>query len=187
MQKDWVTFYNENKAPLGASSFACFVKDMHLDGVSTIVDLGSGNGRDTYTLAMLNREGAITIGIDPCARPRDSFGAAFIQSPWGNQIPIIREASMVYSRFFLHAVPFEDTVAIISCTKKYFCAEARAVGDTPQLYPEHKRYFVDGDELLHALYMRDFEILHYEKRRGLAPYKNEDPLVVRVIAKRKHV
>jgi len=148
--------------------------------VETVVDLGSGNGRDTYALAA----GYHAIGIDPGTLPEDAGSAQFHMKPWKDALDIIRTSDLVYSRFFLHAVPDTDIDMIVANTPKYFAAEARAIGDEPKVYPEHERHFVDGNELLYTLAANGFEILHFEKRRGLAPYKDEDPLLVRVVAKK---
>lgn len=184
VEKNWVEFYQSNLAPgMEPSKFADFIVDFGFDDVKGVVDLGSGNGRDTYRLGQLFDE---VFGIDPYVKPNDLEPAHiyFIQNYWENEKDIIRNAHMVYSRFFLHAIETKDIEKILDLTTGYFCAEARSIGDKPVLYPEHKRNFVDGDWLLFQMILRGFKILFYQKSRGLAEYKNEDPLVIRVIAKK---
>jgi tellurite methyltransferase len=180
MQKNWITFYENKKAPLEPSSFAKFILDREIPG-DTLIDLGSGNGRDTYALA--NRYKA--RGVDPATFPDRTDWACFARAPWQSMAEEIKQADIVYSRFFLHSITPEEVAEIIRLTPRYFIAEARHVGDNPAVYPEHERHYVDGQLLLDILADNGFVVHFYEMGRGLAPYKNEDPLLMRVIAKRK--
>jgi hypothetical protein len=108
----------------------------------------------------------------------------FEQKPWSEAKDLIAQADVVYSRFFLHSISNDEITEIVKLTRGYFCAEARAIGDQPVVYPEHDRNYIDGEWLRNTLIENGFEIEHYEVARGLAPYKDEDPLLVRIIAKR---
>ena len=180
MQKNWITFYENKKAPLEPSSFAKFIMKRGVPG-NDLIDLGCGNGRDTYHLA--DRYSA--LGVDPATCPDKVGWARFTQAPWQSMAEKIKLADIVYSRFFLHSIPPEEVAEIIRLTPRYFVAEARHVGDSPAVYPEHERHYVDGQLLLDILADNGFVVHFYEMGRGLAPYKNEDPLLMRVIAKRK--
>lgn len=174
MQKNWVEFYAKNEAPTEPSSFARFVMDRGLPG-STLVDLGSGNGRDTRLLATRYK----ACGIDPNSQNIES-----VKSSWQDAKLLIANADIVYSRFLLHAIPFDEVMEIIRLTSGYFVAEARAVGDQPRIYPEHERHYVDGQKLLTFLLDSGFIVQFYEVGQGLAPYRNEDPMLIRIIAKK---
>ena len=63
-------------------------------------------------------------------------------------------------------------------------AECRAKGDKPKIFKNHKRNFIDGDVLLNLLHKQNFKILFFKVSKNLAKYKGEDPLIIRVIAKR---
>ena len=182
MQKNWITFYENKKAPLEPSSFAKFILKWGVPG-NDLIDLGCGNGRDTYALA----ERYSALGVDPANCPERTGWARFTKAPWQSMIKQITQAEIVYSRFFLHSIPPEEVAEIIRLTPRYFVAEARHVGDVPKVYPDndHERHYVDGQWLLDVLADNGFVVHFYEMGRGLAPYKDEDPLLVRVIAKRK--
>lgn len=177
MQKDWIKFYKENQAPTEPSTFARFVMEKNLPG-DTLVDIGSGNGRDTYFLG----EKYIATGIDPNCEPETTARAGFIKDKVSPSL--VADADIVYSRFFLHTISADEISELLFNTKKYFCAEARVEGDEPMLYPEHERNFINGEWLLDRLISQNFEVLYFEKARGLAPYKGEDPFLLRVIAKK---
>lgn len=180
MQKNWIKFYENKKAPQEPSSFAKFMLKCGVPG-NDLIDLGCGNGRDTYYLA--DRYSA--LGIDPATCPEKVGWARFVKATWQEKAELIKQADIVYSRFFLHSIPQEDVAEIIRLTPRYFVAEARHVGDSPAVYPEHERHYIDGQWLLDVLADNGFVVHFYEMGRGLAPYKDEDPLIVRVIAKRK--
>ena len=177
MKKDWKSFYEKDGAPHEPSSFAKFFMEQNIEG-NKLVDLGCGNARDTAYLG----EKYKAYGVDQ----NGPVNMNIYRYNWKDAMPLIFNADIVYSRFFLHAISELEMNTIITRTEKYFVAEARAVGDKPVLYPKHKRFFVDGDKLIRTLQRNNFDILYYQKGSGLAKYKDEDPLVVRVIAVRKN-
>lgn len=179
MQKDWLKFYKDGEVPKEPSSFAQFIATKKIPG-KTLIDVGCGNGRDTYFLGTKYE----ALGIDPNCKPDDTILAEFRQKDFLDEIKLIRTKDIVYSRFFLHTVTWLDLDTLVANTTGYFVAEARAKGDMPVLYPQHNRYYVDGNILLDTLMVHGFEIEYFEKGRGLAPFKEEDPLLIRVIAKR---
>jgi len=178
-QKDWKSFYKKGEAPTEPSSFAEFILKKGIKG-KTLVDVGCGNGRDTYYLAKKYK----AIGIDYNTLPRQKNRAKFIINSWEGELKEIRQHDIVYSRFFLHTLPIKKVEKLIKNSKKYFVAEARAEGDVPKLYPEHARHFVCGICLAKILSKNGFAIEYFDIDKGLAKYKKEDPLVIRIIAKR---
>jgi len=176
----WKKFYKTKSLTKSASPFATFVVNFNLQG-KTAIDLGCGNGRDTYLLSTTYN----TTGIDPnfCySGLKDKEVTTYLKKGWDDVD--LGKFDIVYSRFFIHAIPESDVYEIMKRTKGYFVAEARAVGDIPTLYPDHKRYFIDGEKLLTRAIAMGFEIIHYEKGYGMAKYRGEDPLVIRLIAKK---
>ncbi len=160
----WKEFYKKPHIST-PTDFAKFVIKRLPKG--TLIDVGSGNGRDTK---FFKKNGFDAVGYD---------------TAFDKTIPNFSAYDIVYSRFFLHVIPTKKVRKLISQTKGYFVAEARIVGDEPVLYKNHKRYFVRSQWLLNYLSIMGFRITYFEEGRGLAKYKNEDPLVMRVIAKRK--
>ncbi len=182
MQKDWGAFYQKKEAPSAPSSFCEFVLSRNLNGHS-LVDAGCGNGRDSEHLA----ERYQVIGIDPFAPTNEGKRATYQQKNLEDSWNLVKAADIVYSRFFLHAVDWGSVSEIFHLSTGYVCAEARALGDQPLLYPQHERHFIDGNELVQAALGAGHEILFFELGRGLAVYKNEDPLVVRIITKKREL
>jgi hypothetical protein len=176
---NWDDFYNKNLAPTEPSDFAKFVMSLKLDAQSA-VDLGCGNGRDTRLLDSRYR----TVGIDPAGRD-DIFNLPILLRAGAKESTrVISAADLVYSRFFLHSVDEATEDAVLDATKRYFCAEARIIGDEPKIYADHERRFVDGQKLLSKAISKGFRVLHYREGRGMAKYRDEDPLVCRIILER---
>ena len=93
-------------------------------------------------------------------------------------------ADVIYSRFLLHAVSNKEIIKLIKWSKNYFIAEFRIVGDEPVIYQDHKRNLINLGWLINKLLENNFEILKLKVGRGMAKYKNEDPLVARVYARK---
>lgn len=179
----WQSFYESVKLGLTPSSFAkffvSFAKRNNLEG-KKLIDVGCGNGRDLFYLTKTFE----ATGVDwVCALNSPHF----VQIDIFNNLKILEDKDIVYSRFFLHCVSDDQIKLLVDNTKEYFVAEARANGDTPVIYPEHKRNFITPAMILTLLMSSGFEIEYFVKERGVSFYKNEDPLVIRVIAKRCNI
>jgi len=171
----WEAFYKKNTV-LGPSSFATFVLPF-LKG--TTVELGCGNGRDTHFFAQNKVD---ILGVDSAFEGRgivqeDVF--SFIQ----------REVSpdYVYTRFFWHSIDWETQLEILKWTKDYIFIEARTTKDiqTTKVHGGHQRNYVDIQQLEADLLGEGFTIEHMEYGYGLSVYQDEDPHLVRIIARKK--
>lgn len=181
----WKNFYKTKKISIKPTSFARFCLD-YLPEDCFLYDLGCGNGRDSY---FFGKHCQKVVGVDNNILPLDKRNVEFMATTAGNiflggTIPDAYEI-VIYSRFFLNSISCKEIIDLILEIKKgYFMAECRSIGDEPRLYKIHKRNFVDGEWLLTNLIRAEFKIMYYQKSRELAKYKNEDPLVLRVIAQK---
>ena len=99
---------------------------------------------------------------------------------------------MFYMRFFLHAISEdvqERLLAAIDAHARpgdYFAAEFRTDKDetTSHVHTKHYRRFQNAAEFSARLAGLRFDILHEEEGTGLSPYKGEDPVLYRVVARR---
>ena len=179
--KHWREFYKENKAPERNSNFSeavesFFVNDKHCRNLN-IFDLGAGNGRDTE---WLNECYPFTAkGFD-----KNNTALCVEKKSLNNVIKEFDCPDVVYSRFFLHSISNENIIKMIKWTKYWFVAEFRIIGDKPKLYTDHKRNLIDLGWLVNKLVKEGFDIESLQAGKGLAKYKNEDPLVARVYARR---
>lgn len=180
-KKHWEKFYAEKKAPTEPSDFAKYCGKAFKR--MTILDVGSGNGRDSLHLAKKN----IVISVDPTGEPYKKHKAVshfkwsvdrFMKTYSADGIDLL------YSRFFIHAIPKKQVQNIIEWAPQWFVAEFRIKGDEPVLYKNHKRYYWEVSEFL-KLFGNGWRFILVTEGKGYAQYKDENPLVCRIIARRK--
>jgi len=96
-------------------------------------------------------------------------------------------STVIYSRFFIHAIEKEKTRELIKAigSKTYFIAEFRIEGDEPKIYKDHDRVFWNPKEFAELFNNDEWERCSVWTGRGFAKYIDEDPLVMRIIAKKK--
>ncbi len=170
----WENFY-EREQPTEFAKFC--VKYMHHK--ANILELGCGNGRDSNFFGDI---GHSVIGIDYAFRPQDTFTAIFFKTELKELLKQNRDYDILYSRFFLHSITNQEIINLVKWAKGMFMAEFRIKGDKPILFKDHKRNMLEYGWLDKLLIKNNFKIMYSDKSRGWAKYKNEDPLVARVIA-----
>lgn len=178
-KKMWQSFYESDRDNY-PTDFAKFCSEFIPPG-SRVVDLGCGNGRDTYYFA---EKGHKVQGVDYATMPKDYQKATFL--PF-NLSQIIHNGcgwDVIYSRFFLHAITETDVKRLVMWSRGLFMAEFRCVGDKPKLYADHKRTFINPEKLINMMIHLGYEIIYFYKGNNLASYKDENPLVGRIVAKR---
>jgi SAM-dependent methyltransferase len=179
-KKYWEAFYEQQKP----TEFAQFCRN-YLSRHSRLIDLGCGNGRDSYYFA---KKGMRVVGIDYAFAPMSNDeNPIFIQDSLEK---ILKDDpcryDVVYSRFFLHAINKHQIKNLIAWTgtirpKGLFMAEFRDSSDEPILFKNHKRTKVDTEKLLEQLHQQNFSIVYNITSRGFAKFKNENPLIIRII------
>ena len=146
-----------------------FLEYAERNGISgTLAELGCGAGHDVRLLGS-----RFSVDGYDLVNQRDIF----VDSAW-------QAADVVYSRFLLHLLTDAQVREVVRGTRLWFVAEARAVGDVPILF-DHWRNLVDPERLMVELIGSGFDILFFQVGRGLAEFRGEDPLVIRVMAKRR--
>ncbi|MFJ8257664.1 class I SAM-dependent methyltransferase [Peribacillus asahii] len=208
----WEEFYKKFKLD-EESSFCKYIKN-EINKNTTIIDIGCGTGRDTrsfskagYRVVGIDRsEEAISsnnnhlkeIGENGCI----SFKVIDISD--GEELStfisgMVEEASflgnqlLIYTRFFLHSINREtEEILLRTITNSLnsgdmFAAEFRTIEDQSRekVYNDHYRRYVDSELLVNELEQKySFEVIEYSKGVGFSVFKNEDPFLARVIAKK---
>ena len=105
-----------------------------------------------------------------------------------------QEPVVFYLRFFLHAISEaaqEKVLNAIAASARdgdYFAAEFRTDKDekNTKVHQKHYRRFQSAETFRDSLVREHrFEVLHEEEGTGLSPYKEEDPVLYRVVAVRR--
>lgn len=207
----WANFYAHAEYDTGSTFFE---KVNAAEGMpDTVIDLGCGDGRDSYAFG---KAGRTVIGLDrshigvrhATQKAHDlghgatvSFSAcdvgdaAHLQAILTDAIAKADGGPVVfYARFFLHSIP-EDVQATMMRTIRdvarpgdYFAAEFRTDKDekNAKVHTKHYRRFQNGPAFGLALAREyGFAVVEEQEGTGLSPYKGEDPELYRVIARRE--
>jgi len=177
----WNNFYKSFKED-SSSSFAKWISTQNIiTPDSKIIDIGCGNGRDTKFILSISSN---IVGVDSALLESPDFN--FLQSNIEDIITKDCKYDIVYSRFFFHSIPQDVTYDILKWNNGILLAEFRVDGDEPILYPDHTRYLVNAEwfeKVIYELYNVEFICVS----KNLAVYKEENPIVMRVIARKKIV
>jgi Methyltransferase domain len=203
----WANFYSRTSYNTGSTFFE-FVNARD-DTPGTVIDIGCGDGRDGCAFGAAGRSvlgldqspvgiehataHAAQLGVEDRVRFEvcdvadvDDLGRALDRGA-ASEEPI-----MFYMRFFLHAISEdvqERLLAAIDAHARpgdYFAAEFRTDKDeaNSHVHTKHYRRFQNAAEFSARLAGLRFDILHEEEGTGLSPYKGEDPVLYRVVARR---
>lgn len=205
----WDNFYKSNHKHT-PSQFCVYVLT-DINSESIVVELGCGNGRDSHYFAS---QGHYTVAIDmssqailsckELAKTRNISHVEFIRGDLSCKddmeklVQRARDKSannklVFYSRFVTHSLDdeqeklFLDNLSNLMLTNEIVYLEFRSQQDATQnkLYGDHYRRYIDTDNFVNNLknnlgYSIDYAITG----QGMAKYKNEDPFVSRVIARK---
>ena len=178
----WKNFY-KNYKNAEPSDFAKFISNYFTKNKLKLLDVGCGNGRDSYFLSYKYN----VTGIDKSTKPEDKENCEFIQ---GDMVTFDKsDYDIIYSRFTFHSIPDqlqEDLVKTIK-PNTYLCIETRSDKglNTHRVHGDtHYRNLTNIDKLKALLEKYNFEILFILESDGVAIYKEEDPVCIRVICKK---
>ncbi|MFP6872836.1 MAG: class I SAM-dependent methyltransferase [Verrucomicrobiales bacterium] len=196
----WDNYYRQDFIN-EASPFAGFCQENFLKQPLKIVEFGSGSGRD---LRFLHHSGNQVTGYDTSTE-----AVAYIKSAYPDlnivlgdftRLDLHERLDAVYSRWTLHSIDEESADRALSwCAENIveggiLMIEVRTIND--HLYGEgkpagrnayitdHYRRFVVPDGLKGQLEELGFEICFFEEGQGFSVYKDDDPVLLRVMAKR---
>lgn len=170
----------------------------------SMYELGCGNGRDSV---FFGNNGLIVSAFDQCDSEIEHLNNACknvnISFEAGDFTALGKRKAVdsIYSRFTLHSVSEKlekDTLDWAFKTLKpngILLVEIRSVLDelygkgeplnTNEFMTSHYRRFVEFEPFVQRIQKAGFSIIYKIQSKGLAPYKSEDPVVIRVIAQKR--
>jgi SAM-dependent methyltransferase len=197
--KYWESYYSSQPvAPPVPSQFAAFIAGESGDK-RHIVDIGCGNGRDTF---FFSRVGLRVIGVDGssaaikiCQAAAQNDNPTFLCSPIENpeladKIERVKSGNaVVYARFFLHAVSETAQLAFLNlalrlCKPQGFVAvEFRTRRDEAQqkITKTHYRRFIDPIGFLNQASEVGLRPQYFVEGFGYAKFRADDAHVARCI------
>jgi SAM-dependent methyltransferase len=199
----WENYYSNHQIPTDESFFARFVIPFLNEG-DTLFEIGCGNGRDSVFFA---KQGMKVTAFDQCEKE-----VGFLNDEFSDLKDLLFKAGdftnlgeqgkvkNIYSRFSLHSVALEKEINTLNWASRsleengLFFIEVRSVFDElcgegtevakNSYVTDHYRRFLEIEPFAQRLEEAGFKILYKLQSKGLAPYKTEDPVVIRIIAQK---
>ncbi len=209
-RKYWDNFYKEFQKYIPSQFCVSVITDMPKDAV--IVELGSGNGRDSLyfasqgftTLALDLSEVAVEACQDHC-QAQGLEAAHFVQADITDAKAVAEAvakaransasgALVFYSRFVMHSLDdaqqqlFLQALSACSHPEDVIYFEFRSTGDgnLEKHFGGHYRRYVNTREFEDDLAnIAGFDVTYAITGQGMAKYKEEDPIVSRIVAVKK--
>lgn len=191
----WENFYKTRGGRHAPSPFSHFCSTLINTG--PLFEIGCGNGADAFYFA--NR-GIITFACDQCVPSGNFYNPFFIEHNFGNLPQYNMAFDTIYSRFSLHSSTVKNENRALRWSYEHLnkhgliCIEARSTKD--KMYgqgkevghnafmTDHYRRFIDQEEMCNKLSSYGFKTTYVHEGRGFSPYKNEDPVCIRVIGEK---
>ena len=207
----WSRFYEHSQRMAAPSSFAASVTT-ELAEPCWIVDMGCGDGRDSFFFASL---GHWVLGLDVVGAviesnrafanhsklDRVAFQKADLSTPGmlaaalrGHAEQAFSGSDVVaYGRFFFHAISDDEEAVILeslaglpSGARCYFEFRTTKDANLAKRFPDHYRRFVDVDTFVErASETGELDCLYRIEGQGMAKCGDEDPFVGRVHLRRR--
>ena len=200
----WSAVYDRRQRFAVPSSFAASVAT-ELAGRCWIVDIGCGDGRDSFFFASLGHR---VLGLDAAAnviesnntllsgkgpvlfRQADVSKAGVLEAVLRSRAKAAPSALCVvaYARFFFHAVAEHEERAIMqalaelpSGARCFFEFRTTKDAGLPKRFPRHYRRYIDVDTFIErAGETGQLDCRYRVEGPGMAKYGKEDPIVARL-------
>lgn len=204
----WDSFYKNNHKHTPSQFCVCVLTEIDSDAI--VIELGSGNGRDAHYFAS---QGRVTIAIDlslqavkSCeeeAKVRNISHSTFFQGDITNCSYVKKiveyardqangKALCFYSRFVMHSLDAEQELKFLNILSEnmqmneyvYFEFRSKEDSELKKHYGGHFRRYIDTDVFIQLLSERGFAIDYLITGKGMAKFREEDPYVSRIIARK---
>ena len=200
----WNDYYGSRNAVGYPSPFAEFAQQHLLHDASNILELGSGSGRDSF---YFYDNGHQITGLDQATEAiglcnEHSKGArhpnriTFREADFTRLDPAEHETiDTVYSRFTIHSIDDEAEARLMPAiwdilpSGGQLLIEARTILDPlygkgdkigeHEFYTDHYRRHIDAQRFIRQEIDRGYLLRFFHEGAGLAPFKGEDPVVLR--------
>ncbi len=203
----WENFYKKffyNKP----SNFAKYIlKKKYINKKSNILEIGSGNGRDTFYF-LKKKINCLSIDKSKEAISRNSkkiknvFIRLDITKVSKKKISFFKRKQIkhIYARFLLHTLTSKEEEKFFNFCDQVLVkngllfVEFRTTLDPlikigkvlskNERFTDHYRRFIEVKDLIKSL-KRKFKVIYYKKGFGLAKFEKDNPNICRLILRRK--
>lgn len=200
----WKNYYKKHRDNDIPSTFATFCLDNYIKNSIHLLELGCGNGRDSFFFA---RNGIDVTALDlesdeiKYLRKKNNYKNLNFLNRNFTTYTDINQYDVIYSRFSIHAITENDEDETLKNSYKnlknngLLLIEVRSIKD--QMFidsqclsdnegvTDHYRRFIDFSKLKQKLEGLNFKIIYSIESTGLAIHGNEDPSIIRFVAQKK--
>lgn len=198
----WDLFYKKSPS-LKPSSFAKFLVLKNIKKKPLLLDIGCGNGRDTFFFIKNNFK-CIAVDISKKAICENNkklknifFNFDFCKNNFIKKSKIKGKFDYIYARFFIHTIDLKYEAAFlrnvkkISSKKTKIFLEFRTINDPfykngnkiskYERVTDHYRRFIDHKEFIKRCETTGFKVTFCKLGYNFANYKGEKPHICRII------
>lgn len=204
-QAHWSKYYKSMPEFVEPSPFAVVVAE-ELGAPVKLLEVGCGNGRDSSHFA---RQGHSVVGLDTSSSAIALCRETYAQLPIEFfEVPVadlermnVGPFDVVYSRFCLHAMTEPEEIDLLHATNSLLrpggqlFIECRSINDPLARMGEvispterihgHYRRFIIKEELVDRVEIAGLTVTSVIESTGLAVFGDEDPAVIRLVARKK--
>lgn len=203
----WNTYYQKQKAPVEASTFASYI-EKYLEPGKKLIDLGCGNGRDTRffgtkDLSVIGVDNAVD-SIKTLIENNEYDSVTYVADDFTTSKVLFQQNfDYCYSRFTMHAInKYQQNLLLHNvyeslCRGGYLFVEARTIHDeiygkgeavngeeNAFIYEKHYRRFIDKEAFINQLKELGFIIIEAIESNGLSKHGDSDPTLMRIVARK---
>jgi len=197
----WNDYYENNGVPHDPSRFARFCLKEYIKKGQLLVDLGCGNGRDSFYFVK-HKVNVLGIDYSTIIDKMLSFPMPlFIRMNLEKINKWVFNADVIYARFLLHSISEQCQDKIICWAFDdlkeggLLCLEFRSVKDDLYgkgekrgrdtfFFNRHARRFIRKEEIEEEIRKAGFRIIYSLEDKGLSPFGRENPMLIRIVAKK---
>jgi ubiquinone/menaquinone biosynthesis C-methylase UbiE len=201
----WNNYYNSKENNIYPSNFAFLISKKFIKKDSFILDVGSGDGRDSF---YLRKKAKYVLGVDlsniiirknKLKSKRLGYSNIKFRNLSSNHLNKIKNKNInfIYARFFLHAInEISENVFLKNLSKNFktntlIAVEFRTVKDVLmkkgkklskyERLTDHYRRFIDPKKFEKKLEMLKFKILYKKLGINLSKSFNDNPHLCRMV------
>ena len=204
-KKYWNNYYNSKDNNIFPSNFAYFVSKKFIKKNTFLLDVGSGDGRDSFHHRKKAKQvlgvdlSNIVIKKNKLKAKRLGFKNIAFKNLSSNKLNKIKTKNInfIYARFFLHAINETSENIFLKYISKNFqndtliALEFRTIKDVLmkkgkkiskyERITDHYRRFIDPNNFLNKLEKLNFKILYKKLGINLSKSSNDNPHLCRII------
>lgn len=189
----WDKYYSKHQCSTNPSNFAKFCLNNYICKMpGSIVDIGCGNFRDTVHFITPFHQ---VVAIDRVKKILPlSSKHIYIQTDIYDliHIPLI-QFRHYYMRWILHSLGVLEESKLFSWLNmttrpgSMIYIECRSDKDKKIKDDSHYRRLINSDELKNIVDWAGFNTIFFKEKRGFSKVGNDDPLLIRLIARKKNI